>query len=74
MGKVHTSTFKSRLAKMLARTTPRPRLPDATLELQQAMVRVALARNRVGEKYNMSATARDLGIRRSTLYKLLRQM
>lgn len=68
------TSFELELEQLLKRMTLRPGLRDATLELQRGMVRLALARNTTRGQYNLSAVARELGIRRGMLYKLLKSM
>jgi transcriptional regulator of acetoin/glycerol metabolism len=47
---------------------------EAMLEFQQALVRVALARNSVRGHANLSAAASELGIPRATLYRVLKRL
>lgn len=66
------SPFERQLERLLTPKTRLRGMNDLTVDLHRAMVRVALARHEIDGQYNLSAVARELGIRRSTLYKLLR--
>jgi hypothetical protein len=68
------TTFEIRIAKWLVSGQAPRSLDQAKREFENAFVRIALARNSVRGRAHISATARDLGIGRPRLYRILTRL
>lgn len=66
------TAFQRKLMRLLSRY-PRG-LHEATCDLHRVMLRIAVERNSHNGVPNLSAIAREFGIQRHTLYRLLRRL